>query len=403
MPTFTFETIRFADNQDFVKVNFLKIYEFNIAKEELNKIGRFVIDGNNISFENVSEESASRKFHDLLFKGFQNLKNIVTKKMTTYIHKNSGIPLIGNIEFGLLDRGTNIIEVRPISGCNIRCTYCSVNDDARVRDIVVEKDYLIQEFKKLIKIKKPPVEAHIASQGEPTLYADLVNLIKDLRTIEEVGTISIDTNATLLNERFVDELIEAGLTRFNLSLNAMNTQVALKIADAPYNHKRILEIIKYISTKTNLIIAPVWVPGTNDEEMEEIVKFCSTLKQTNSKFTLKIGIQKFLPYKLGRNPAKEMPWEKFNEKMNYFKQKYGEELFVKFEDFNIEISESMPKIAKKKEVVDVEILAEGRLPGEKLAVSKDRVISVFGEAKKGKAKIKLFRTKHNIYAGSVVN
>ncbi|MEK6857720.1 MAG: radical SAM protein [Nanoarchaeota archaeon] len=400
MPTFTFETIRFTNGKDYVKVNFLKIYEFEILKEDLNKIAKFTVEGNSISFENVSEESASRKFHDLLFKGFQNLKNLVTKKPATYIHKNSGIPLIGNISFGLLDRGTNIIEVRPISGCNIRCTYCSVNDDARIRDIIVEKDYLVQEFKKLIKIKKPPVEAHIASQGEPTLYADMVPLIKDLRALPEVGTISIDTNATLLNEKFVDELINAGLTRFNLSLNAMNNEVALKIADAPYNHKRILEITKYISTKTNLIIAPVWVPGVNDSEMEEIVKFASTLK--NNKFMLKIGIQKFLPYKLGRNPAKEMPWEDFNEKMSGFKRKYGEELFVKFEDFNIEISESMPKIAKKKEIVDAEILADGRLPGEKIAVSKDRVISVFGETKNKKVKIKLFRTKHNIYAGSVV-
>lgn len=400
MPTFLFETINFSQEQNSVRVNFLKIYSFELDNKELEKIGNYSVDKNSISFESISEERASRRFHYLLFKGFQNLHNIVTKKPVLYIHKNSGIPLIGNISFGLLDRGTNIIEIRPISGCNIRCVYCSVNDDARIRDIVVEKDYIIQEFKKLIKIKKPPIEAHIASQGEPTLYADLIPLIRGLRALPDVGTISIDTNGTLLNERFIDDLINAGLNRFNFSLNSINPELAVEIAGAHYNHKRILEMIKHISKKTNIIIAPVWVPSINDDEMEEIAKFAKELK--NEKFLLKVGIQKFLPYKLGRNPAGEISWEKFNEKLRELKQKYGEDLFVKFEDFNIEHSESMPKIARKNEVVDAQIVADGRLPGEKLAVAKDRVISVFGKSKSKNVKIKIFRTKDNIYAGEVV-
>ena len=62
-----------------------------------------------------------------------------------YIHQNSGIPLIGTNYFGLVDRDTNIIEFKPITSCNIDCIYCSVAQEKRVMDYVVEKDYLVQE------------------------------------------------------------------------------------------------------------------------------------------------------------------------------------------------------------------------------------------------------------------
>ncbi len=395
MAVLSFETLRFADAQDKVRVIFMKIYEFTMNKTELEKIGKFSIQGNSINFD-CSEFKAERKFNLLLEKGFQNLTNIVTKKPTMYIHKSSRIPLIGNIAFGVLDRDTTVIEVRPISGCNIRCVYCSVNDDARVREFVVEADYLVQEFEKVVKLKKQTnIEAHIASQGEPTLYADLPRLVKGLRAIPEVGDISIDTNGTLLNEKFIDELISAGLNRFNLSLNAMSREKADEVAGTVYNFERIKKMAEYISARCKLIIAPVWVPGLNDADMEELVKFTKSLK--NEKFTPKIGIQKFLPYRYGRNCAEEMSWEDFFAKLNEWKKKYGEEVFVGYSDYNFKESKVLSKPFKKDQLIPAEIIGHGRLPNEKIAVANDRVISLFTDKTSGPVKVKIKRTKHNIF------
>ncbi|MBI5065801.1 radical SAM protein [Candidatus Woesearchaeota archaeon] len=399
MATLSFETLRFAELQDKVRVIFLKIYEFFIDRKELEKIAPFKLEGQSITFD--CDDNRAQKFSLLLEKGFKNLTNIVTKKPTTYIHKTSGIPLLGNIAFGVLDRDTTVIEVRPISGCNIRCVYCSVNDDARVHEFVVEADYLIEEFKKVIMLKKQNnVEAHIASQGEPTLYADLPRLIKGLRAIKEVGDISIDTNGTLLNEAFIDTLIESGLTRINLSLNAMSREKADEVAGTVYNFERIKKMAEYISKKCKLIIAPVWVPGLNDDDMEQLVAFTKSLK--NNKFTAKIGIQKFLPYKHGRNCAKEMPWEEFYAKLKEWKQKYGEEVFVGISDFNFKEAPVLEKPFKQEQVIPVEIIGKGRLPNEKLAIAKGRLISFFTDQEKGKTRIKIKRTKHNIFNAEVV-
>ncbi|MFP3179020.1 MAG: radical SAM protein, partial [Thermocladium sp.] len=34
-------------------------------------------------------------------------------------------PLVGSLAFGIIDRGTNVIEVRPTSICSLSCIFCS--------------------------------------------------------------------------------------------------------------------------------------------------------------------------------------------------------------------------------------------------------------------------------------
>ena len=42
------------------------------------------------------------------------------------------IPLIGHIAFGIIDRGTNLLQIRATSFCALSCIFCSV---MRVRDL----------------------------------------------------------------------------------------------------------------------------------------------------------------------------------------------------------------------------------------------------------------------------
>lgn len=400
METLSFETIVFSDRSDFVEGLFLNIFSFRILKEVLLSIGNFSVKTNSISFE---AENSREKFNALLDEALLNLTNVVTKKKTVYVHRNSGIPLVGNIAFGLIDRGTNIIEVRPISGCNIRCVYCSVDEDKRDVDFVVDADYLVAEFQKLAEFKKiNDIEAHIASQGEPTMYADLPRLVAGIRKIPQVKTISIDTNGILLTKSKIDELIKAGLSRVNFSINAIDDKTAKKIADVGdgYNIQKVLETAKYLSDKVELIIAPVFVQGWNDDELEKIVEFAKSLK--NEKFTPKCYIQNFLNYRFGRNPAKSLEFDKFFEKLRLLEEKHKVKLIIDEKDFSIVKTKSLPKPFKEGDVVRAKTLSVGRLPNEILAVAKDRVISLFNPRKQGMIDVKITGDKHNIFYGVVV-
>ena len=315
---------------------------------------------------------------------------------------------MGTNYFGIVDRGTNIIEVKPITSCNISCIFCSVDEgpnSKRKSDFVVEKGYLVSEFKKIVEFKKSnKIDAHINAQGEPTLYGDLIELVKDIMSVHGVKTSSIDTNGLLLNKKVIDELAEAGLTRVNLSLHSLDTQKANQLAGYPYNLKKVLEIAEYIpKTKMDLIVVPVWLKGYNDEELPKLAKFAREIGA--GKTGPYIGIQNFLNYRFGRNPVDEESMDEFYKKMRELEEKYGEKLIIDKHSFDIQELPELPKPFKKGQIIEAEIVLHGRIGNEMLAKEKERLISVPNCYKNegNKVKLRIKRTKHNIFLGELLN
>ncbi len=231
MAKISFETLSFEEKEGKVKVTFLKLFYFELPKAQMESIAEFKIEKNTIEFKGISKADAESRLNLLLAKGFSNLKNKINGKQAVYIHQLSGIPLVGSIAFGIVDRNTNIIEVKPITVCNLKCIYCSVDDEMRPVDFVVEKDYMVSELKKILKYKQNnSIEIHIGGQAEPLYYADIIPLVRDLSSIKQVKIISVDTNGTLLTKKSVDSLVKAGMTRFNLSINAISPELAEKLA-----------------------------------------------------------------------------------------------------------------------------------------------------------------------------
>lgn len=403
MALLEFNDLSLKEKGNQVEVTLLKNFYFNIDKNELSKISEFKVQGNSIELKGVPEKRAAKKFNFLLSNNIKNLKNRLSNKKSIYIHQNSGIPLIGTNYFGLIDRNTSIIEIKPITGCNLNCIYCSVDEglsSKRQVDFVVEKDYLVAELKKLADFKGiNTLEAHINAQGETLLYAPIVELVADIAKIKQIKAISIDTNGTLLTKKLVDDLAEAGLTRFNLSLNALDPKIAEKMAGCPYNLKKVLEIARYIPKKTDLIIAPLYLPGYNDEEIPKLAKFAVEIGA--GKNCPPIGVQNFYNYRFGRNPIKELAMDDFYEKLKKIETESGTKLV--FEGWSgLEKTKSLPKPFEKGKVIKANIVCDGRLKNEKLAVSKDRVISVPNCHEQGQVKLKITRTKHNIFIANLV-
>ena len=400
MALLKFKDLEFVDEKDQVKVFFLRIYYFYLSKDDLAKIGKFRIRSHSIEFD-CSDKKANNKFNQLLKKGFRELICSVNKQRTVYVHRNSGIPLIGTGVFGLVDRNTNCIEVKPLTACNLDCVFCSVDaglSTRRVTGYVVEKDYLVEEFNRLIKNKKHGVEAHIGPQGELLLYAPLVELIKDLKKNSKVKIISIDTNGTLLTEKLVDGLVEAGVSRLNISLNALDEKKCKFLAGTNYNLKHMLNMIEYASKKTNVLIAPIIIPTLNDEELKGLVELGRDL---SSEFSV-LGIQNFLNYKRGRNPVKQRSWDEFYKMLKPFEKVSGFKLKLSKEDFGIKPDTKLEKPFKKKQIIRARIVCDGPLREEKLGVYKNRAIII---DKSDKAlvnsfiKVKIIRDKHNIFRG----
>jgi uncharacterized protein len=393
MSSVSYETLTFTDHQDRIGITLLRFFSTSIPKSSLP--GLQEVTKHSLKFTQLNPYP---RFQKELTVAFAHLTNAVSKKPSIYVHRQSTIPLIGQSSFGIIDRNSSLLEVKPITGCNINCIFCSVDEGKgtkKVRDFIVEKDYLIQELQVLIEKKHHPIHIYINTQGEPTLYADMIQLVQDLSEIQKVRSIAVNTNGTLLTKEYIDELVNAGITQLNLSLNAMSPTIATKLAGQPYPLDHVLSMARYAANKLSLIIAPVWVPGMNDAELPKIIEFALSCNA-------KIGIQNFLPYKRGRNPVKPTPMDVFYEKLQQLEEEYKCSLIVSANDFDIKEDKVLDQPMKKGDIVTGTIVASGRYPHEKLLLAHERTVLVQTDKEFGKSlTIKITRSKHNIYTGII--
>jgi hypothetical protein len=326
------------------------------------------------------------------------------------ITRESGIPLIGCLYFGIIDRGTNLLQVRPSCSCNLNCPFCSVDagpcSRTRVTNFEVELNYLVEEVKKVAEFKGKGVECHIDSAGEPLLYPHIVELVKGLKKIPQVAVVSMQTNGTLLDAHKIKELESAGLDRINLSMMALDAELAKKLAGYDwYDVEKIKQIAKLIAaSKIDLLIAPVYLPKINDAEIPKLIKFAKEVGA--GKKWPALGIQKFEKYKLGRKPKGigiQNWWRFYNQSIKVWENEFGQKLILQPRDFGIEKREMLPIVFEKGEKVNVEIKAPGWLKCEMLGVGKERIVSVLNCLKKeGQLRVKILSNKHNIYVAEIV-
>jgi uncharacterized Fe-S cluster-containing radical SAM superfamily enzyme len=398
MATLEFQELSFEKKFDCVRFYFLDNYYFDVENQKLSQIGSFSVKKNSITFK-ADENSARKKLNMIIENGFKDLRNIFNNKKTIYIHKNMNMPLIGLNYFGIVDRNTSLVEVKPLTGCNLNCIYCSVDEglsSKKQNDFVIEKDFLVQELKKLIKQKNcNEIEIYINPNGEPLLYKPLPELAEDISNIEEVKNIILNTNGALLDKKKIDELAKSGINQFNVSLNSIDEEIAKKMAGINYDTKKVIDSCKYIASKYRLVIAPVLVPGYNEKEIPKLIEFAK-------KLNARIGIQNFLNYQFGRNPCKSMDFEEFYKYLSGLERDYKTKLVFGEYDFGIKPTEKLKKPFDKGDIIKTEIICEGRLKNEKIAFSKDRLLTIPNCQKSGAVKTKIVRSKHNIFVGVLV-
>ncbi|NHJ47759.1 MAG: radical SAM protein, partial [Asgard group archaeon] len=339
-----------------------------------------------------------------------NLTNTSTKKPLNYISKDLfGIPLIGSFYFGVIDRGTNVLQIRSITGCPLNCPFCSVDEGpvskTKTRDFIVDTDYLVETYDFVIKQKElENAEAHLDGQGEPMAYPYLVELVQKLNENPSTNIVSIQTNGWFLTEQLIDELAEVGLNRINLSLNSIDLSLGKKMAGrGDYNHKHILELAEYIAqSKISLLIAPLWIPGVNDDEIEKIIAFTKQINSHESKFPI-LGIQNYLVHNEGRNmkDVKPQQFRVFYKKLREFEDKLAvKNLVLKQEMFHTKKAKMLSNPMKMNAIVLAEIVSHGRLANEIICKANDRLIHVSGVMDYSigrKIKVRIIRNRHNIF------
>ena len=237
--------------------------------------------------------------------------------------------------------------------------------------------------------------------GEPTAYQELETLITEIRKIPDISFISMQTNGTLLTKEKILALEKAGLNRIHLSVHSFSPILSKELFGSPqYNILTIEEIIKVIKkTKIELMFTPVWLPGINDKDMEEII-------QRGKNLNIPVAMQKYEEYKYSRKikKIKKANYYKFYKQLKDWEKKFGMKLVYKAEDLNVTRAKNLPLVFDIGERINADIKALGWMEKQMIAVAKNRCITIADCNRKvgDRVNIKITENKNNIYLAEMI-
>ncbi|MBR1989065.1 MAG: radical SAM protein, partial [Firmicutes bacterium] len=120
----------------------------------------------------------------------------------------------------MLDKqGRNIdyIRISVTDRCNLRCRYCMPEEG--VQQVAHDEILTFDEILHLARIFAMAGIRHIKiTGGEPLVRKNVTALIKDLKKIPGIETVTMTTNGLLLEEN-LPALADAGVDGINISLD----------------------------------------------------------------------------------------------------------------------------------------------------------------------------------------
>ncbi len=118
------------------------------------------------------------------------------------------------------NRTIDYLRISVTDRCNLRCKYCMPKDGVEYlqHDEILTFDEIITICKSMVKLGIRNIKI---TGGEPLVRKDIVNLIKDIKSIKGIENVTLTSNGILLYD-YLDDLEAAGLDGINISLDTLD-------------------------------------------------------------------------------------------------------------------------------------------------------------------------------------
>jgi len=128
--------------------------------------------------------------------------------------------------------------------CNCRCKFCYYYD-------LVDKDNKpFEEIKaELIKYRKNKIDSVDITGGEPTLHRDLIKTIETVTAMGFLDTHVITNGIALKNERYLDQVIQAGTRFFTLSVHGPTAEIHDRLTGRPGSFADMMKTIDNLNRR----------------------------------------------------------------------------------------------------------------------------------------------------------
>lgn len=166
------------------------------------------------------------------------------------------------------------LRISLIDKCNLRCSYCMPAEGMQW----LPKDHLMtaEEAVRIadIGVRVFGVKDIRFTGGEPLVRADLAEIIAGVRRMHPSIPISLTTNAIGLDKR-VHTLVDAGLTRINVSLDTVRADTFHAITRRDRLHAVIAGIDAALAAGLHPVkVNAVMMRGLNDAQEPELLAWC---------------------------------------------------------------------------------------------------------------------------------
>ena len=168
-------------------------------------------------------------------------------------------------------RRVSYLRISLTDRCNLRCRYCMPKEG--IAYFPKESLLSTEEIKRLIEVfQSLGVNKIRLTGGEPLLRSDIADILAHIYSVG-ISDVSITTNGILLKEK-LGGLLEAGLTRINISLDTFRHEKFERITGADAYEKVITGLFAAMESglspvKINMVVMRGW----NTDEIPDFVEF----------------------------------------------------------------------------------------------------------------------------------
>jgi GTP 3',8-cyclase len=186
------------------------------------------------------------------------------------VKQRISLPVIGPLEDGF-ERTINYLRVSLTDRCNYRCTYCMPAEGVEFRP---RADLLsFEEIERVVRVFAGlGVRRVRLTGGEPTVRADMVDLVARLTRLEGIERVVMTSNGHRLPE-LAEPLVRAGLAEVNVSIDTLDPERFRRLTRRGDLARVIAGIDAARAAGLRVKLNAVALKGENDTEVGDLCAF----------------------------------------------------------------------------------------------------------------------------------